>query len=441
MSGSIINAFYTSHMSAPTLDSRDYFNHAPTVSRIPVAHSATVEIGTGCPLTCSGCGFSHEAQEDPDQDVANIPDMNGPEMVQTIDELSAFWQHAIDHPEQFQVIGNRIIEFLGASGLMNKLTSEEFRAIARAACANNLAHIAFLADGSLDRNGIKKFFEEHARVVAENDSENGSDTKAIVALSGDALPGAKDGNDSRRGKANSMWRMLERKNRYIKDPDRQNFRVFSVLTKDNVRDMAAIARKVLETGSLLFIAPMTAHPPESLEGDAVSSRLILGTDQEAVDSLLTEADIDDVTALVTELRALKDEYPDAFLNGEGHFQNMLAVCQPVTEPFPGNCRRDVAFRTQEGEKLIATPNWRVRVKEIAGKTRELCLNICTGMVGPTDSPDNYANTSLGFLQQIVTGKATIADLYQRLTRDLLRKGGHCSCNFRTGLSIEGETVK
>lgn len=373
----------------------------------PVPQAATVEIGTQCVRHCEGCAFSQTPLER----------LTPEELQRSISVLSGYWDSLADDPEH-QLIGQRIVEFIGGAGVMNRLSREDLQAVLDVAKANNLHGITFLCDAQYDERAIRDFFEVSTGI------------NSVVALSADALPVDDGGTDfQREHKSNAAWRMLARRDEYIKDPETQNFRFFTTISKRNLSEIPEIARRVLESGSLLFVAPLTIHSEEKLAQTGVCGRLLMGTD---ISLLLDENDRDEMERVVTELKVLKSRFPATFLNADATFDNMTDCCKPLMDDFRNNCRERCAFATRDGEKLVATPNFRV-VKR-AGRD-DMTLGICTCMVGPTDDDGNYANTALSFLSDIVEGRATTVDLYRRLTADLARV--KCpGCNCRTSIDIK-----
>ena len=85
---------------------------------------------------------------------------------------------------------------------------------------NELAHMAFMCDAKVDERAIREFFEVHQ----ELNHRFFRDTKAVIALSVDALPSEGDMR-SREQKSNASWKMLANKGEVIKDPENQNFRL------------------------------------------------------------------------------------------------------------------------------------------------------------------------------------------------------------------------
>lgn len=386
----------------------------------PIPQAATVEIGTECTRNCGGCAF----KETP------LTQMTPQEMEKTISTLSDYWNHIAQDPEH-QLIGAKIVEFIGGAGIMNRLSSEDLRGILEVGRASNLSHIAFMCDAKLDERAIKDFFE----VSAEMEATNPSGMKNIIALSLDDLPKHKDGDISRWAKSKVTWDMLDKRNDYIQNPETQNFRVFTTISTKNLDDISQIAEDALKSGALLFVAPLTIHSKAALDKTGVTGRLLMGTDTEL---LVTEKDRPRMEIAVTKLRELKKQYPNTFLNNEATFENMLACCKPTEEAFKANCREKCSFTTESGEKLVATPNFRVMHRP---DKDEMTLGICTCMVGPTDEDDNYANTPLNMLTEIVDGTITTEDLYRKLTHDLVT--AKCpGCNTRTAIDItRGEGLK
>lgn len=381
--------------------------------KTPVPQAATVEIGTQCVRACEGCAFRE----------TKLENLSATEISQAITTLSQYWNAVTGSPEH-QLIGSRIVELIGGAGVFNRMTPEDIKAILEVARANNLFQFAVMCDAEKDEMAIGELFETAAQL--EDDKKTGM--KTVVALSVDALP-KEQPKIHRERKSNPSWEMLENKGRYIKDPETQNFRVFTTISKRNLSEIPEIAKRVLECGSVLFIAPLTIHSKEALAETGVSGRLLMGTDTEI---LLDETNREEMEAVVEALRKLKKQYPNTFTNVEGTFDNMIACCKPVEDAFRANCRERCAFVTHNGEKLVATPNFRVMRRH--GRD-DLTLGVCTCMVGPTDNDDNYANTALAELAEIAEGKSTTVDLYQKLTADLAIIA--CpGCNCRTSIDIK-----
>ena len=382
----------------------------------PVPHASTVEIGTACPRKCEGCAFQ-------DTPLARLSEN---EMIQAISTLSDYWDYAEQDPEH-QLVGDRIVEFIGGAGLMNRLSGEDLRTILETGYARDLRQVAFMCDAEKDGRAIQDFFTEAAKL----EEKNRSGMKAIVALSADSLPKPEETDFQREQKSNGTWEMLNNRDKYIKDPETQNFRLFTTISNRNLDEIPEIAERALESGSLLFIAPLTIHSPEVLEKTGVEGRLLMGTD---TNLLLTEEDKPRMEKVVKALRELKEKYPKTFLNVDATFNNMIACCKPIIEAFQGNCRDRCEFTTKDGEQLITTPNFRV-MRHPRTKEGDLSLGICTCMVGPRDSKDNYANTSLSYLGEIVNGNGSSLELIRKLTADLLE--AQCpGCNCRTSIDIK-----
>ena len=388
-------------------------NSPETASRdlIPVPHAATVELGRDkdCDRGCKSCAFNETPLERLTTD----------EIVRSIDVLSKYWDDVNWTPE-FQLIGAKMIEFLGIAGVMNTYSHEDLQRIIEAAGNHNLQQIAFMCDAQMDERAIKDFFELHAA--------SGMQGKGIIALSVDMLPLRKP----RRGrgiKSQHSWEMLGKRSEYIKDPSRQNFRVFTTLSHDNMTDMPEIAEEVLEGGNLLFIAPITAHTEKALAKTKIKGRLLMGTD---TDSILTEDDEVWMVPIVRELRALKEKYPALFLNTDENFENMIAACKPLTEVFRNNCRENCKFTLEGGEELNCTPNIRI-VKKPGDK--DMSLATCTCFVGLTGNGERYADTPLSYLETAGMDPIKVIDMYRKLTRDLIET--NCpGCCCRTALPFK-----
>jgi hypothetical protein len=347
------------------------------------------------------------------------------EITQAVEILSKYWD-SIAKLDDHQLIGSRIVELIGGAGIFNRMTEEDIRAILDVARANNLFQFAVMCDAEKDEQAIKRLFQ----IAAELEEQQKTGMKTVVALSVDALP-KDEPTMQRERKSNPSWLMLENKDEYIKDPETQNFRVFTTISKKNLSEIPEIAKRVLESGAVLFIAPLTIHSGEALAKTGVTGRLLMGTKTEI---LLDENNREEMERVVSELRQLKEQYPNTFLNVEKTFGNMVDCCKPVTEGFRANCRERCAFTTREGEELVATPNLRVMKRP---DRKDMTLGICTCMVGPTASDDNYANTALAELEEITAGRSTTVDLYKKLTADLVCIA--CpGCNCRTSISVKQE---
>jgi|GEM_PF-2968381 len=379
----------------------------------PVPHAATIEIGTQCARACEGCAFRE----------TRLQNLSAEEISQAVSVLSRYWD-SIKSSEGHQLIGSRIVELIGGAGVFNKMTSEDIRGILEVARANDLVQFAVMCDAEKDVRAIDELF----RIAAELEANKKTGMKTVVALSVDALPKEKP-ELQRERKSNPSWEMLLHRDDHIKDPETQNFRVFTTISKKNLTEIPEIARRVLESGAVLFVAPLTIHSKESLVRTGVDGRLLMGTDTEI---LLDETNREEMQRVVEELRKLKVQYPNTFLNVEATFDNMVACCKPVAEAFRANCRDKCAFVTNDGESLIATPNFRIMRRP---DRSDMTLGVCTCMVGPTDSDDNYANTALAELAEIAEGRSTTVDLYRKLTADLTRIA--CpGCNCRTSIDIK-----
>jgi len=379
----------------------------------PVPQAATIEIGTKCTRACEGCAFNETA----------LQDLSAEEISRAIATLSKYWD-SMAKADEHQLVGDRIIELIGGAGIFNKMSREDIKAMLEVAKSNNLSQFAVLCDAEKDERAISELFE----IAKELGAELEAGMKTVVALSVDALP--KQGTKAQREKkSNVSWEMLAKRDEYIKDPETQNFRVFTTISKKNLSEIPEIAKKVLESGAVLFIAPLTIHSEKSLAKTGVTGRLLMGTDTEI---LLDETNREEMQNVTNELRKLKEEYPQTFLNEEDTFDNMLDCCKPITEGFRANCKDRCAFVTKNGEPLIATPNFRVMKRS---DRDDMTLGICTCMVGPTNSPDNFSNTALAELDRIVSGETTTVDLYRKLTADLIATA--CpGCNCRTSIDLQ-----
>lgn len=374
--------------NSPETESRDL---------IPVPHAATVELGRDkdCTRKCKSCAFNETPLERLSTD----------DILRSMDVLSKYWDDVRWTPE-FQLIGAKMIEFLGIAGAMNTYSREDIGRIVEAAAKHKLAQVAFMCDAQLDERAIRDFFELHAG--------SGGLGKGVIALSVDSLAARNPGR-GRGIKSQQSWEMLGKKNEFIRDPSRQNFRVFTTISHDNMTDMPEIAEEVLEGGNLLFIAPITAHSEKKLAKTKVTGRLLMGTD---TDAMLTEDDEVWMVPVVRELRALKEKYPQLFLNADENFENMIAACKPLTEVFRNNCRESCKFTLEGGEELNCTPNIRI-VKKPGDK--DMSLATCTCFVGLTGNGERYADTPLSYLEKAGTDPALVVDMYRKLTRDLIER--------------------
>jgi MoaA/NifB/PqqE/SkfB family radical SAM enzyme len=379
----------------------------------PVPQAATVEIGTECVRNCEGCSFKE----------TQLQNLSSQEIAQAITTLSKYWD-SVAQLTDHQLIGSRIVELIGGAGVFNKMSEEDIKAMLEVARANNLFQFAVMCDAEKDEEAIRRLF----KTAADLETAKKTGMKTVVALSVDALP--KDNPTMQREeKSNPSWTMLGNKDEYIKDQETQNFRVFTTISKENLSEIPEIAKQVLESGAVLFIAPLTIHSEEALEGTGVTGRLLMGTNTEI---LLDESNREEMEGVVHKLSQLKELYPNTFLNVEGTFDNMIECCKPVTEGFRANCKERCAFVTRDREELIATPNFRVMKRP---DREDMTLGVCTCMVGPTDDDDDYANTALAELDRIAEGKSTTVELYRKLTADLTRVA--CpGCNCRTSIDIQ-----
>jgi hypothetical protein len=383
---------------------------------IPVPHAATVELGRDrdCPRKCNACAFN----ETP------LQRLTPAEVLRSMDTLAKYWDD-VNWTPGFQLIGAKFIEFLGIAGAMNSYAREDIGRFLAAAKRYNLQQIAFMCDAQMDERAIRDFYELHAA--------SGMNGKGVIALSVDELP-PKDLKQGRRMKSGASWKMLGKRDEYIKDPSRQNFRVFTTMSAKNLTDIPDIAEKVLAGGNLLFIAPLTAHTPEVLEKTQVRGRLLMGAD---TSELLTEEHEQWMRVVVEKLRDLKEKYPSQFLNGEANFENMLAACKPLTEVFRNNCRESCKFTLEGGEELNCTPNIRI-VKKPGDK--DLSLATCTCFVGLTGDGERYADTPLSYLEKAGLDPQKVIEMYRKLTRDLAETA--CpGCNCRTAIDIKKGGLK
>ena len=390
-----------------------------TYDLIPVPHAATVELGRekDCPYSCDGCAFN----ETP------LRRLSKDDVIQTMSHLAAYWDKTGERSDEFQLIGDRIVEFLGIAGALNSFSREELKEMLEASQDHGLAQIAFMCDAELDKRAISDFFELH--------DELGLESRGVIALSLDSLP-VDEATEGRKGKSNASWEMLEGEDNYIQNPEKQSFRVFTTISKQNLSDIPEIARRALEAGAMLFIAPLTTHSDEMLAQTNIQGRLLMGND---TDILVTEEDREKMKEVITELEKLKEEYPGAFLNVPATFDNMLAACKPVTEVFQSNCRERCKFVTRNGEHLNATPN--IRVVKKPGED-DLSLATCTCFIGITEyAKDNYANTRLSDLELMGGDPEQVINMYRKLTLDLAETA--CpGCNCRTSIDIKrGQGLK
>lgn len=386
---------------------------------IPVPQAATIEIGTSCERRCAGCAF----QETP-LETLDVDDIN-----HSIHWLSQYWDYVGNDPEH-QLIGERIVELIGGAGVFNRMSFRDIDRLLKSGVKHKLHQLAVMCDARYDKNAIWNFFES-AKIICDLEK---SKMKAVVALSVDSLPKGDIAETHREQKSEDSWQMLANRKDFIKDPETQNFRIFTTISKRNFSEISDIAKRVLESGAMLFIAPLTIHSKELLANTGVSNRLLMGTD---TDILLDETDREKMEAVVKELRILKTQYPELFLNSDETFDNMISACKPLVEGFRQNCRERCAFVAKGGEKLIATPNFRIMRRP--GMT-EKTLGICTCMVGPTDGANNYANIRFSDFDRIVSGDMTTLDLYRKLTADLVKM--NCpGCNTRTSINIREEGLK
>ncbi len=344
--------------------------------------------------------------------------------MRSMEVLAKYWDDVQLTPG-FQLVGAKLIEFLGIAGAMNTYSREDIGRIVEAAGKHKLAQIAFMCDASLDERAIKDFFELHM--------ESGVQGKGVIALSVDMPESGKPGQ-GRGIKSQQSWEMLKKRDEYIRDPKRQNFRVFTTISHENMTDIPEIAASVLEEGNLLFIAPITAHTEKMLAKTKVTGRLLMGTD---TGDMLTEDDEPWMVPVVRELRALKEEYPQLFLNNDANFENMIAACKPLTEVFRNNCRQSCLFTLKGGEQLNCTPN--IRIVKKPGEA-DMSLATCTCFVGLTGNGEHYADTPLSYLEDAGKEPALVIDMYRRLTRDLAEIA--CpGCNCRTAIDIKRGGLK
>jgi hypothetical protein len=386
---------------------------------IPVPHAATVELGRDrdCPRNCKACSFNETPLEK----------LSVRDVLHSMAVLSHYWDDIKEDPN-FQLVGARFIEFLGIAGAMDRYSDQDLQKIIEAAGRYNLAQIAFMCDAFMDKRAIKTFFEVEPELKTGESSP-----KRVIALSVDTLP-VKDPLQGRQLKSTQSWEMLANRSQYIKNPENQNFRVFTTISRSNLKDIPKIAARVLEGGNLLFIAPITAHSEEMLAKAKVTGKLLMGSD---TSDLLTEEDAPAMGPVVEALRALKAKYPALFLNGEANFENMLAACKPLTEVFRNNCRESCKFTVAGGEELNCTPNIRI-VKKPGDK--DMSLATCTCFVGLTGDGEHYADTPLSYLEYAGTNPEYVVAMYRKLTRDLAEIA--CpGCNCRTAIDIKKGGLK